>query len=138
MMMDFDEDGFRQAVEKHWHHRFICNHIHWSCRQLPDEQGYFIEVAPVIQEVYGGENDGGKTWTAFVFDLHGFLNESGVIVEKAFSTSHHLENNTVPYLGVEGTYRNVPFIMQLLLEPIPDSKPVEIIDTLNEELRDKE
>ena len=138
LIMDFDEDGFRQAVEKHWHHKFRCHHIHWSCRPQPDEQGFFIEAAPVIQEIYGGENDGCITYTAFTFDFDGFFHEMGVGIEKSFLASHHLENDTPPYLAVEGTYWDVPFIMQLQLEPMADSEPVEVIDMLNEELRDKE
>jgi hypothetical protein len=136
--MDFNEDGFRQAVERHWHHRRRSNHIHWSCRLQPDEQGCFIETAPVIQEIYAGEHDGAVTFAAFMFDLDEFFKESGLVVETSYLTSLHVDDGTPPYFAIEGTYWNVPFILKMQLEPMSESEPVEVIDMLNEELRDKE
>lgn len=136
--MDFDEAGFRQAVERHWHHRRRSNHIHWSCLPQPDEQGYFVQTAPVIQEIYGGVHDGCVTFAAFMFDLDEFFKESGIVVEKSYLTSLHVDDDTPPYFAVEGTFWGVPFLMKMQLEPYRDAEPLEIIDMLNEELRDRE
>ena len=137
-MMDFDEDSLRQAVERHWHHLRRSHHIHWSCRQRTDEEGFFIETAPVIQELYGGEHDGAVTFAAFMFDLDGFFKELGLVVEKSFLMSLHVDDDTLPYFSVEGTYWGIPFLMELQLQPMSDGEPVEVIDVLKEELRDKE
>ena len=134
-MDQFDIAGFKQAVERRWEHHAICHHLLWSINER-DDGVWQIEVAPVYQEVLGGEDDGKKVWTGFEFDLTGLFGEPGVFALEFGAVSYCIEcNNATPIIAVRGRYQGVPFVMKLHLEPIPDSDPVEIIDTIKNEVR---
>jgi len=136
--MDFDEGGFREAVERNWKHQSLCQHIHWSAHEMPDDTGWFIETAPVVQEVFGGEGDGTLTWSAFEFHIDTFISEMGIQLEDFGASSLFKKQNTLPFIGFRGTFWGTPFSMVCILEPLPNSEPVEIIDTLKQEVRTKE
>jgi hypothetical protein len=133
-MNEFDIASFRQAVEKHWQHHGNCHHLLWSIKERDDEV-WQIEAAPVYQEVLGGEDDGKKVWTGFEFDLSGFLAEQEVFALGFGAVSYCVDCNATPIIAVRGRYQGQPFVMKLHLEPIPESEPVEIIDTLKGEVR---
>jgi len=130
----FDIAGFRQAVENHWQHHGNCRHLNWSVTER-DDGVWQIEVAPVYQEVLGSKDDGMKVWTGFEFDLSGFFGEQEVFALEFGAASYCLDCNATPIIGVRGRYQGQPFVLKLHLEPIPDSEPVEIIDTLKGEVR---
>lgn len=130
----FDIAGLRQAVENHWHHHGNCHHLNWSVFERDDDV-WQIGVAPIFQEVFGGEDDGKNVWMGFELDLSGFFAEPGVFALEFGAVSYCIDCNATPIIGVRGRYQGVPFVMKLHLEPIPDSDPVEIIDTLNGEVR---
>lgn len=134
MSDEFDEVGFRTIVEKHWKYHRPCLHRLWSTEQVQDDVMQF-EVAPVFQEVGGGSDDGMRVWSAFSMHLSDFFAEPGIEVEEFGLRSYCIECTPVPFFGVRGKYKGRPFHLILNLEPIADSKPVEIIDTNNNVVR---
>ena len=124
---------FKQAVERHWQHHAMCQHLLWKVEQGND--GEQIEVAPVFQEVVGGEQDGMTVWSGFRFDFSSFLAERGVLVDGLLASSYCQGCSDTPYLLVSGSYFGRAFSLRLHLEPIPGTAPVEIIDTLKNETR---
>jgi len=129
----FDIDAFRQAVERHWRYHAPCETLLWEV--LEDDDGWQIEAAPVFQEVLGGDQDGSKVWAGFRFDVSGLLAERGVLVERVLAASYCVECAETPHMGVRGTYFGESFRLKLHLEPIPNTEPVEIIDTLKQQVR---
>ena len=133
-MDEFDVAGFKQAVERRWEHHGNCHHLLWSINER-DDGTWQIEVAPVYQEVLGSKDDGMKVWTGFEFDLSGFFGEPGVFALGFGAVSYCVDCNATPIIAVRGRFQGVPFVMKLHLEPIPESEPVEIIDTIKNETR---
>jgi len=130
----FEVSDFKQAVERHWRYHAPCETLLWNVREADDECQ--IEVAPVFQEVVGGDLDGSKVWAGFRFDVSAFLAERGVSVENLLASSYCIECSETPYIIVRGTYFGRAFSLRLHLEPIPNSEPVEIIDTIKHQVRD--
>lgn len=133
-MTSFDITDFKQAVERHWHHHAPCRHLLW--RENGEGDSFQVEVAPVYQEVVGGNQDGMTVWSGFRFDLSGFLAERGVLAEGVVAASYCVECSETPYVGIKGTYLGKPFGLRLHLEPIPGTPPVEVIDTIKMQVRD--
>ena len=133
-MTEFDEVGFRTIVEKHWKYHRPCLHRLWSTKRVED--GLIqCEVAPVYQEVGGGSDDGMRVWSAFSVHLSDFFAEPGIETTEFGIRSYCIECNPMPFFGVRGTFKGHPFVLMIHLEPIPDSNPVEIIDTNNNVVR---
>ena len=105
---EFDLDGFRQAIENHWQHHGNCRHLNWLMFRR-DDGVQQIEVAPIFQEVYGGEDDGKLVWTGFEFNLTDFLAEPGIEVEDFGACSSCVDCNPRPILAIRGTYEGEPF-----------------------------
>lgn len=133
-MTSFGITEFKQVVERHWHHHAPCHHLLW--RVTESDKGEQIEVSPVYQEVVGGEQDGQRVWSGFGFDVSGFVAERGVLVQSVVASSYCVECSQTPYVGIKGMYLGKPFGLRLHLEPIPDTPPVEVIDTIKMQLRD--
>ena len=89
----------------------------------------------MYQGIVGGEQDGQKVWSGFRFDLSGFLAECGVLAGSVVAASYCVECAETPYLDLRGTYLGRPFKLRLHLEPIPGTAPVEVIDTINMQVR---
>ena len=133
-MTDFNIASFQEAVEKHWKHHANCNHLSWGYVERGD--GVFkIEVAPIFQEVYGGENDGKKVWPGFEIILSDLFAEPGIEVDGFGVVSLCQDCNPTPIILFKGKYQGNRFVMKLLLEPAPNSEPVEFIDTIKGEVR---
>lgn len=124
---------FKQAVERHWQHHAMCQHLLWKVEQGIDCDQ--IEIAPVFQEVVGGEQDGMTVWSGFRFDFSSFLAERGVLVDGLLASSYCQGCSETPHMLIKGSYFGESFLLKLHLEPIPNSEPVEIIDTLKKETR---
>jgi hypothetical protein len=130
----FDITEFKRAVEQRWTPHALSRSLLWNVNDTGE--GERIEVAPVFQEVVGGEQDGMTVWSGFRFDLSGFLAERGVLVESVLAASYCTECSETPYIGIKGTYFGKSFRLKLHLEPIPNTEPVEIIDTIKHQVRD--
>ena len=134
MTNEFDIAGFQTAVERHWHYHSKCQNLSWAHIQRDD--GIFeIEVAPVYQQVFGGRDDGKNIWVGFELHLSEFFGEPGVQVEEFGCVSYCESYSPTPAIPMRGKYLGLPFVLKLLLEPVPGSKPIEVVDTLRSEIR---
>ena len=132
-MTEFDVVGFKTAVEKHWNYHRPCRHRLWSERVENDV--IQLEVAPVFQEVLGGEQDGLRVWTAYSMRLSDMFSEPGLEVTEFGFRTYCVECTPIPMFCVRGKYKGQPFVLMIHLEPIPQSETVEVIDTLGDEVR---
>lgn len=124
---------FKQTVERHWKHHAPSQHLNWKVEATDD--GWQIAVAPVYQEIIGGQQDGEKVWAGFRFDLSAFLAERGLLVENVLVASYCTQCVETPYVGIKGSYYAQAFDLRVHLEPIPGSAPVEVIDFISGRIR---
>lgn len=125
---------FTRLVESSWAHHGPCRSVHVSCAFDTDSGEWLILAAPVFQEVLGGEDDGKTVWTGFVFHIEKLLR--AMAVESISAASVCNECNPTPALVVRGRYRGHQVCLKVLLEPIPGSAAVEVIDTIKFQVRD--
>ena len=130
----FDATSFKALVEKHWQYHRTCHHLRWKLERVGEDLMQ-LEAAPVYQDIFGGSDDGLKVWSAFSMNLSDLFAEPGVDVSEFGFLSYCAECTPVPFFGVRGTFKGRPFLLKLHLEPIPNSVPVEVIDTIKNETR---
>ena len=131
---EFDIEAFRAIVLSHWKYLSRSNISNWAIHKR-DDGIWQVGAAPVLQECYGGENCGKRLWSAFEFDLMDFLAEPELVVEECGAMSYEEATNTRPFIGIVGSFKGQPFVFQLNLEPIPDTEPLEIVDTIQDIVR---
>ena len=131
---EFDIESFRSVVLSHWKYLSKSNISNWAIHKR-DDNVWQIGAAPVFQECYGGTDDGKRVWSAFEFDILDFLAEPELVVEECGAMSYEEATNTRPFIGFVGSFKGQPFVFQLNLEPIPDTEPLEILDTIQDEVR---
>ena len=90
---------------------------------------YQIDVAPVLQEIFGGPEDGKRVWAAFEFHLSGLSTEPGIEFHEYGAASRS------PFVGISGEYFGQQFVLRIHQEPIADSEIVEVVDTVRNEVR---
>jgi hypothetical protein len=120
-------------IHKHWLYHAPCIHINITA--CYDQKIWHVKAAPVYQEVYGGDDDGKKVWAGFGFDLGSFGKESGVWLKKQFVYSFCQECSEYPKLIVLGKFQGHPISLEVYLEPVVETEPVEFIDTIQHEIR---
>jgi len=113
-------------------------HTHLHAQYDRERECWVVGVAPVFQEVYGGDEDGQKVWTGFLFDIADFLRWPGVHIEEYAVASYCNGCTPVPKLMMSGKFRGHPVMLHILLEPPPNTEPVEVLDTLTHQIREKE
>ena len=131
---EFDIESFRSVVLSHWKYLSRSNISNWAIHKR-DDGVWQVGAAPVFQECYGGTDDGKRVWSAFEFDIMDFLAEPELIVEECGAMSYEEATNTRPFVGFVGSYKGQPFVFQLNLEPIPDTEPLELLDTIQNVVR---
>ena len=131
---EFDIESFRQKVLSHWKYLSRSNISNWAIHKR-DDKVWQIGAAPVFQECYGGTDDGKRVWSAFEFDILDFLAEPELVVEECGAMSYEEATNTRPFIGFVGSFKGKPFVFQLNLEPIPNTEPLEILDTIQDVVR---
>lgn len=133
--IDFEIEGFRDVMRSHLLYHGPCYVLNW-CINEGDDGVWNIEVAAPFQVIYGGADDGKKVWPPFEFDILGFLNEPDIDdVSVVGAMTFSKQDNTLPFIGIVGNYRGSRFFLSIYLEPDPASKPLEILDTLNDIVR---
>ena len=126
-------DRFTRLIERSWAHHGPCGGVHLAASFDNDSGEWLIVAAPVFQEVLGGEDDGKIVWTGFVFDTKKLM--KAMMVESISAASVCNECNPTPTLMIRGRYRGHRITLKVLMEPIPGSAVVEVIDTLRCEIR---
>ena len=127
-------DRFTRLIERSWAHHGPCRNLHVSSAFDTNSGEWLIVAAPVFQEVLGGEDDGKTVWTGFVFNTEKLLR--AMVVESISAASVCNECNPTAAVVIRGRYRGHRVSLKVLLEPMPGSPVVEIIDTLMHEIRD--
>ena len=130
----FNAAAFKSLVEKHWTYHRICHHLNWRMERVGEKLMQF-EAAPVYQDVLGGAGDGMRVWSAYSMRLSEFLADPDIDVIEFSYQSYCVECAPTALFGVRGRYKGQEFLLKLHLEPIPNSEPVEVIDTLKNETR---
>lgn len=134
--MDHIESTLHRLVLKHWQHHGACEQVRWCVEHDPDTGTLQCQASPIFQQVFGGEHDGQKVWTGFLFDVTAFASEPEIEIEST-TTASVCKSCSVftPYTSVKGRLNGEPFALWICLGPQPFSPVMEIIDTLAEEVR---
>ena len=105
------------------------------CKSAFDTESgeWLIVAAPVFQEVLGGEDDGKKVWTGFVFHAGTLLRALTDI--RLTAASYCTQSNPTPQVTIQGKYRGHRVSLKVLMEPLASQPVVEIIDTIKFEIR---
>ena len=127
-------DQFKRLVEKCWDHHGPCRSVRLDSALEVENGLWLFRASPVFQEVFGGMDDGKTVWTAFEF--HAYRLMRGMTVWGVSAKSCCLDCNPTPTITIRGSYRGHMVKLTVLLEPIPGSPVVEIIDTINFQVRD--
>lgn len=127
-----------RLIEKHWVHHGPCESINWKTYPDPDLKCWQIFATPVYQEVYGNADDGKQVWTGFLFEAGDFAKATGVFVQNfAVSSQCVACNNPYPQMLIKGKYRGHNVFIHIMLEPDKNTPSVEVLDTINKEIRPK-
>ena len=134
--MDDIEDSLHRLVLKHWQHHGAAIQVRWCVEHDPETGTVQCQASPVYQQVFGGELDGKKVWTGFLFDVSAFASESEVEIESTTTASVCRSCSVfTPYTSVKGKLNGEPFALWICLGPTPFCPIMEIVDTIAEEVR---
>jgi hypothetical protein len=131
----FDEEGLCRIIKRHWSHHAPCNSISVETSYRPDRADWNILIAPAFQEVVGGSQDGILIWAGFDFDITNFLEEPEIEVDAMGTASYCIQCSPLPFVGFKGRFKGKPFFLRISLEPIPDSKALEFVDAIRNQVR---
>ena len=125
-----------RLIDKYWQHHGPCQSINFKTFKKDDV--WMICASPAYQEVYGGDHDGQQVWTGFIFEAGDFSRESGLWIQDFAVASHCTACNSYPKMMFMGKFRGHNVLVNIMLEPDKESTAVEILDTINQEIRHKE
>ena len=126
-------DRFTRLIERSWAHHGPCGTLHFASAFDTESGEWLIVAAPVFQEVLGGEDDGKKVWTGFVFHAGTLLRALTDI--RLTAASYCTQSNPTPQVTIQGRYRGHRVSLKVLMEPLASQPVVEIIDTIKFEIR---
>lgn len=124
-------------IHTSWHYHDNCNNVMMRAAWEEENNYWHIQAAPVFQEVYGGDDDGKQVWAGFVFDIGEFGERDGVWIQKYAISSYCHHCSPSPKLMILGKFRGHQFFLTVFQEPVQEVGTTEIIDTINQEIRDK-
>ena len=132
--MPFDEAAFQEDIRQHWKYQGLSEQVFW--RFVEHEAGNWeIELAPVLQEYWGGKRDGKRTWAGFEIDLQELEQQPGIDLYQQLLVSRCEDRSTTPHVAIKGEYFGVPFLLRIYLEPLPKSEVREVRDVLSNQVR---
>lgn len=131
----FPEDDLRRVIQRHWTHHAPCNSFSVEVTYRPDRSDWAILIAPGLQEVVGGSQDGQRIWSGFDINITELLDEPEFEVDAVGMASHCVQCCPLPFVGFKGRYKGKPCFLRISLEPIPDSQPLELVDTVRNQVR---
>ena len=123
-------------IHRHWQYHSPCEHINIKAYFDVENKLWQIHAAPVYQEVYGGDDDGKKVWAGFLFDMGNFSRETGVWIQEYAVSSYCNECTEHPKIMARGKFQGHQIYFHIFLEPIAETEAVELIDTINFQIRD--
>lgn len=131
--LPFDPDAFEEVIRDHWMNENLSKTVRYRADFLEDT--WQVGIAPVFQEILGGEKDGERTWAPFEFNIAALFREPGMQIEEYAMRSRFCCDSPTPYFGVKGQYFGEPFVLRIHLEPLPTSPIVEVLDVIRNEIR---
>ena len=132
--MPFDEAAFQEDIRQHWKYQGLSEQVFW--RFVEHEAGNWeIELAPVLQEFWGGKRDGKRTWAGFEIDLQALEQQPGIDVYQQLLVSRCEHRSTTPHVAIKGEYFGISFLLRIYLEPLPKSDVREVRDVLSNQVR---
>ncbi|HBJ33568.1 MAG TPA: hypothetical protein DDZ51_02170 [Planctomycetaceae bacterium] len=134
MSETFDEIGFETIIVRHWLYHRICRHRMWSATKL-DDGVMQISMAPVFQQILGGPEDGTLVWASFSMRLNELFAEPNLEVTEFGFRSYCEKNTPTPVIGIRGHYKLHPFTLTIHLEPLLETDPIEVVDTIKNQTR---
>lgn len=132
-------DELDNAIKGNWQHHGPCSQVAIKSFYDDETDNWLIVAAPVNQEVFGGEKDGLKVWTAFAFDVSsmtGLFGMPGLAILGIEARSWCVDCSPAPMIELRGKLGSEKVVIQILLQPLPDSPVAEIIDTITFCLRE--
>lgn len=123
-------------IHKHWQYHSPCEHINIKIFFDEEKKLWQVHAAPVFQEVFGGDEDGKKVWAGFLFDIGGFSRETGVWTQEFAITSYCNECSDHPKMMLLGKFQGHQIYLNIFMEPIAETEVVEVIDTINCQIRE--
>jgi hypothetical protein len=114
-----------------------CAHLftHVVPPEESDMNAWEITLAPPLQEIEGGPEDGHPVWTPFAFDLGSFIAHKGV--QQCMMAIRSQYHQTPPLLLLDLLYQNRPVLLRILLEPPPGVESVELVNYKTKQVRHK-
>lgn len=131
----FPEDDLRRVILRHWSHHAPGKSISVETTYRPDRADWNILIAPAFQEVVGGSQDGVLIWAGFDLDITSLLDEPEFEVDAMGAASYCIQCSPLPFVGFKGRFKGKPFFLRISLEPIPDSKALELVDAIRNQVR---
>ena len=131
----FPEADLRRAILRHWTHHSPCKVISVETTYRPDRADWNILIAPAFQEIGGGGQDGSLVWAGFDLDITNLLDEPEFEVDAMGAASYCIQCSPTPFVGFKGRFKGKPCFLRISLEPIPDSKAMELVDTVRNQVR---
>ena len=131
--LPFDPDAFQEVVRDHWMNENLSKTVRYRADFIEDT--WQVGIAPVFQQVWGGGQDGERTWAPFEFHIAALFREPGMRIEEYAMRSRYCCDSPTPYFGVKGQYFGEPFVLRIHLEPLPTSPIVEVLDVIRNEIR---
>lgn len=125
-----------ETVFSCWSYHTPCKCINFQAWKDDELNVWQIKAAPVFQELYGGEDDGKKIWSGFLFDMGNFSKQPGVWIQEQAITSVCAECSNYPKLIAKGRFENHEIMLEVFLEPIVETEVKEIINTITNEIQE--
>jgi hypothetical protein len=106
----------------------------WSATKM-DDGVMKLSIAPIYQEILGGEDDGKLVWASFSMRLTELFADPHLEVNELGFRSYCEKNTPNPLIEIRGNYKSRLFNLTIHLEPQLDTDPIEIIDTIRNQTR---
>ena len=126
------------VIEKYWKHHGPCQSLNFHIEYSEEYKTWNFSVAPVFQEVFGGEDDGKKVWTGFLFEAGKFTRATSIEVQDWAIASACEHCSPYPKLMMKAKYRGHRVLIQIVMEPPTDTDAIEVVDVVSHEIRRKE
>jgi hypothetical protein len=130
--------SFAEIVNHHWTYHAPCESFNIDANYDKQDKIWNLKIAPIFQEIYGGEDDGKKVWSPYEFSVFPFLQEPEIWFQTLNVFSRCKECESFAKMTFSGKYKKYFFSLDIFLEPHKESPAEEIIDMIEEKIREVE